>query len=62
VILVPGGPATPVHARDAKLLAWLRQAPDRQLDGLGVFGLGDLAAAGLFQDGAPRRTGSRFPR
>jgi putative intracellular protease/amidase len=26
VILVPGGPATPVHARDEKLLDWLRQA------------------------------------
>ncbi len=26
VILVPGGPATPVHARDERLLEWLRQA------------------------------------
>jgi putative intracellular protease/amidase len=26
VILVPGGPSTPVHARDEKLLEWLRQA------------------------------------
>lgn len=26
VILVPGGPGTPVHARDEKLLEWLRQA------------------------------------
>jgi transcriptional regulator GlxA family with amidase domain len=26
VILVPGGPATPVHARDETLLEWLRQA------------------------------------
>jgi len=26
VILVPGGPATPVHARDEALLEWLRQA------------------------------------
>jgi transcriptional regulator GlxA family with amidase domain len=26
VILVPGGPATPVHARDEALLDWLRQA------------------------------------
>jgi transcriptional regulator GlxA family with amidase domain len=26
VILVPGGPATPVHARDGVLLDWLRQA------------------------------------
>lgn len=26
VILVPGGAATPVHARDEKLLDWLRQA------------------------------------
>ncbi len=26
VILVPGGPSTPVHARDATLLDWLRQA------------------------------------
>src|ERR1700732_4530777 len=26
VILVPGGPATPVHARDEKLLEWLRRA------------------------------------
>jgi putative intracellular protease/amidase len=25
VILVPGGPSTPVHARDEVLLAWLRQ-------------------------------------
>jgi putative intracellular protease/amidase len=26
VIVVPGGPSTPVHARDATLLDWLRQA------------------------------------
>lgn len=26
VILLPGGPSTPVHARDEKLLDWLRQA------------------------------------
>jgi transcriptional regulator GlxA family with amidase domain len=26
VILVPGGPSTPVHARDEMLLEWLRQA------------------------------------
>lgn len=26
VILVPGGPSTPVHARDEALLEWLRQA------------------------------------
>jgi transcriptional regulator GlxA family with amidase domain len=26
VILVPGGPSTPVHARDERLLEWLRQA------------------------------------
>jgi transcriptional regulator GlxA family with amidase domain len=26
VILVPGGPSTPVHARDETLLEWLRQA------------------------------------
>src|SRR6202007_2263057 len=25
VILVPGGPSTPVHARDEALLEWLRQ-------------------------------------
>jgi transcriptional regulator GlxA family with amidase domain len=26
VVLVPGGPSTPVHARDEELLDWLRQA------------------------------------
>ena len=42
VILVPGGPSTPVHARDEALLDWLRRgASDRQLDDVGVFGLGD---------------------
>lgn len=35
VILVPGGPSTPAHARDEEPLQWLRQA-GRRLDDVGV--------------------------
>ncbi len=42
VILVPGGPSTPVHARDDALLEWLRQAHrTAELDDVGVLGVGD---------------------
>jgi len=51
VILVPGGPATPVHARDAKLLGWLRQAHQTASWTASVCsGSVILAAAGLLQD------------
>ena len=54
VILVPGGPATPVHARDEVLLDWLRQAHQTaELDGVGVFGLGD--PGGCRPAGGPAR-------
>jgi putative intracellular protease/amidase len=51
VILVPGGPATPVHARDEKLLDWLRQAHQTASWTASVCsGSVILAAAGLLQD------------
>jgi putative intracellular protease/amidase len=51
VILVPGGPATPVHARDEKLLEWLRQAHQTASWTASVCsGSVILAAAGLLQD------------
>jgi transcriptional regulator GlxA family with amidase domain len=51
VILVPGGPATPVHARDDKLLDWLRQAHQTASWTTSVCsGSVILAAAGLLQD------------
>ncbi|MHA7652474.1 DJ-1/PfpI family protein [Mycobacterium sp. ML4] len=51
VILVPGGPATPVHARDEKLLAWLRQAHRTATWTASVCsGSVILAAAGLLRD------------
>ncbi len=49
VVVVPGGPATPVHARDEKLLDWLRQAhrsaswTTSVCSGLGNPGCGRLA-------------------
>ncbi|WP_328514421.1 DJ-1/PfpI family protein [Mycobacterium canetti] len=50
VILVPGGPATPVHARDEKLLAWLRQAHQSATWTTAVCsGSVILAAAGLLR-------------
>lgn len=51
VILVPGGPATPVHARDEKLLDWLRQA-NRTASWTASVCSGSviLAAAGLLRD------------
>ncbi|OBK21410.1 glutamine amidotransferase [Mycobacterium asiaticum] len=51
VILVPGGPTTPVHARDEKLLEWLRQASRTAAWTTSVCsGSVILAAAGLLQD------------
>ena len=51
VILVPGGPATPVHARDEKLLAWLRQAHQTASWTTSVCsGSVILAAAGLLKN------------
>ncbi|MGB9308771.1 MAG: DJ-1/PfpI family protein [Mycobacterium sp.] len=51
VILVPGGPATPVHARDEKLLDWLRQAHQTASWTTSVCsGSVILAAAGLLKD------------
>ncbi len=51
VILVPGGPATPVHARDEKLLDWLRQAHQSATWTASVCsGSVILAAAGLLRD------------
>jgi putative intracellular protease/amidase len=50
VILVPGGPSTPVHARDEKLLDWLRQAHQTASWTTSVCsGSVILAAAGLLQ-------------
>ena len=50
VILVPGGPATPVHARDEALLEWLRQAHQTASWTTSVCsGSVILAAAGLLQ-------------
>jgi transcriptional regulator GlxA family with amidase domain len=51
IILVPGGPATPVHARDEKLLDWLRQAHQASTWTASVCsGSVILAAAGLLRD------------
>ena len=51
VILVPGGPSTPVHARDEKLLDWLRQAHQTAGWTTSVCsGSVILAAAGLLKD------------
>lgn len=51
VILVPGGPSTPVHARDDKLLEWLRQAHRTASWTTSVCsGSLILAAAGLLKD------------
>jgi transcriptional regulator GlxA family with amidase domain len=51
VILVPGGPATPVHARDEALLDWLRRAHRTAAWTTSVCsGSVILAAAGLLQD------------
>jgi len=51
VILVPGGPATPVHARDEKLLDWLRRAHQTASWTTSVCsGSVILAAAGLLKD------------
>lgn len=51
VILVPGGPGTPVYARDEKLLDWLRQA-HQTADWTASVCSGSviLAAAGLLRD------------
>ncbi|WP_371328034.1 DJ-1/PfpI family protein [Mycobacterium sp. 1423905.2] len=51
VILVPGGPSTPIHARDEKLLEWLRQAHRSASWTTSVCsGSVILAAAGLLTD------------
>ncbi|CAM4344625.1 Isonitrile hydratase [Mycobacterium basiliense] len=51
VILVPGGPSTPVHARDEELLGWLRRAHQTASWTTSVCsGSVILAAAGLLQD------------
>ncbi|MBX9638441.1 MAG: DJ-1/PfpI family protein [Mycobacteriaceae bacterium] len=51
LILVPGGPATLVHARDEKLLDWLRQAHQAATWTASVCsGSVILAAAGLLRD------------
>lgn len=51
VIVVPGGPGTPVAARDEKLLEWLRQAHTTATWTASVCsGSVILAAAGLLQD------------
>ncbi len=51
VILVPGGPSTPVHARDDALLDWLRQAHQSAAWTTSVCsGSVILAAAGLLED------------
>lgn len=51
VVLVPGGPSTPVHARDEKLLDWLRQVHQTGAWTTSVCsGSVILAAAGLLQD------------
>ncbi|HWF26942.1 MAG TPA: DJ-1/PfpI family protein [Mycobacterium sp.] len=50
VILVPGGPSTPVHARDETLLDWLRQAHQTASWTTSVCsGSVILAAAGLLE-------------
>src|ERR1700730_8429542 len=59
VILVPGGPSTPVHARDEKLLDWLRQAHRTASWTTSVCsGSVILAAAGLLEG---RRATSHWP-
>ena len=51
VVLVPGGPSTPVHARDEVLLDWLRQAHQTATWTASVCsGSVILAAAGLLKD------------
>jgi len=51
MILVPGGPSTPVHARDEKLLEWLRHAHQTASWTTSVCsGSVILAAAGLLKD------------
>ncbi len=51
VILVPGGPSTPVHARDEALLEWLRRAHRTASWTTSVCsGSVILAAAGLLKD------------
>src|SRR3954468_14965736 len=51
VILVPGGPSTPVHARDEILLDWLRRAHETATWTASVCsGSVILAAAGLLKD------------
>ncbi|OBI84393.1 DJ-1/PfpI family protein [Mycobacterium asiaticum] len=51
VVLVPGGPATPVHARDEQLLEWLRQVHQTATWTTSVCsGSVILAAAGLLRD------------
>lgn len=51
VVLVPGGPATPVHARDEKLLDWLRQVHGTaQWTASVCSGSVILASAGLLRD------------
>jgi transcriptional regulator GlxA family with amidase domain len=51
VILVPGGPSTPVHARDEVLLDWLRRAHQTATWTASVCsGSVILAAAGLLKD------------
>src|SRR6201997_2030454 len=50
VILVPGGPSTPVHARDEALLEWLGRAPGTASWTKSVWsGSVILAAAGLLE-------------
>ncbi|QUR67687.1 DJ-1/PfpI family protein [Mycobacterium spongiae] len=50
VVLVPGGPSTPVHARDEKLLEWLKQTHQVASWTTSVCsGSVILAAAGLLQ-------------
>jgi len=50
VIVVPGGPSTPVHARDEALLGWLRQASRHATWTTSVCsGSVILAAAGLLE-------------
>lgn len=51
LVLVPGGPTTPVHARDQKLLEWLRQVHRTASWTTSVCsGSLILAAAGLLRD------------
>ncbi|MEK1114033.1 DJ-1/PfpI family protein [Mycobacterium ulcerans] len=51
VVVVPGGPATPVHARDEKLLDWLRQAHRSASWTTSVCsGLGNPGRGGLLKD------------